>query len=164
MSSNSAKPPVEDSAAKARIFISYSRKDMAFADRLDNALKRRGFAPLIDRSEIYAFEDWWRRIEALIVKADTIVFVLSPNAIASEVCAKEVNFAASLNKRFAPIEPGPRCALSQDKHGRFPHLDRRGDPPVRSSAPDWDDGQDGGRGAGLHGTAPIRRRSLRPPA
>jgi tetratricopeptide (TPR) repeat protein len=95
-----AAPDVEP---KARIFISYSRKDMAFADRLEAALKARGFEPLIDRSEIYAFEDWWGRIEALIGQADTVVFVLSPDAVASEVALKEVTHAASLNKRFAPI-------------------------------------------------------------
>ena len=88
---------------KAKIFISYSRKDMAFVDRLEPALKARGFEPLIDRAEIYAFEDWWKRIEALIGRADTVVFVLSPDAIASEICAKEVAHAAALNKRFAPI-------------------------------------------------------------
>jgi TIR domain len=88
---------------KAKIFISYSRKDMAFADRLEAALKARGFEPLIDRSEIYAFEDWWKRIQALIGRADTVVFVLSPDAVASDVALKEVTFAASLNKRFAPI-------------------------------------------------------------
>jgi hypothetical protein len=95
-----ATPDIE---ATARIFISYSRKDMAFADRLEAALKARGFEPLIDRTEIYAFEDWWKRIEALIGKADTIVFVLSPDAVASEIALKEVTHAASLNKRFAPI-------------------------------------------------------------
>ena len=30
---------------KAKVFISYSRKDIAFADRLDAALKGRGFEP-----------------------------------------------------------------------------------------------------------------------
>src|SRR6266581_4138860 len=88
--------------SKTRIFISYSRKDMAFADRLEAVLKARGFEALIDRTEIYAFEEWWKRIEALIVRADTVVFVLSPDAVASEVALKEVAFAASLNKRFAP--------------------------------------------------------------
>jgi WD40 repeat protein len=92
-----------DVEPKARIFISYSRKDMAFADRLEAALKARGFEPLIDRTEIYAFEDWWKRIEALIGKADTVVFVLSPDAVASEIALKEITHAASLNKRFAPI-------------------------------------------------------------
>ena len=88
---------------KLKVFISYSRKDMAFADRLEMALKARGFEPLIDRTEIYAFEDWWKRIEALIGRADTVVFVLSPDAIASEVALKEVTHAGSLDKRFAPI-------------------------------------------------------------
>src|SRR3954454_5188228 len=88
---------------KAKVFISYSRKDMAFADGLEAALKARGFEPLIDRTDIYAFEDWWQRIEALIARADTVVFVLSPDSAASEVARKEVAFAASLNKRFAPI-------------------------------------------------------------
>jgi TIR domain len=89
--------------AKAKVFISYSRKDMAFADRLEAALKGRDFSPAIDRSEIYAFEEWWKRIETLITQTDTVVFVLSPDSVTSAVALKEVSFAASLNKRFAPI-------------------------------------------------------------
>jgi len=92
-----------EETARTRVFISYSRKDMPFADRLDAALTERGFEPLIDRTEIYAFEDWWKRIQALIAQADTVIFVLSPDSVASDVCAKEVTFAASLNKRFAPL-------------------------------------------------------------
>jgi hypothetical protein len=88
---------------KAKIFISYSREDLAFADRLEAALKARDFEPLIDRAGIYPFEDWWKRIEALIGDADTVVFVLSPDAAHSDVALKEVSYAASLNKRFAPI-------------------------------------------------------------
>jgi hypothetical protein len=67
--------------SKIRVFISYSRKDSVFADRLEGALKARGFEALIDRDEIYAFQDWWKRIQALIGRADTIVFVLSPDAV-----------------------------------------------------------------------------------
>ena len=48
---------------KAKIFISYSRKDITFVDRLEGALKARGFEPQLDRTDIHAFEDWWRRIE-----------------------------------------------------------------------------------------------------
>ncbi len=94
---------LDDRPPKAKVFISYSRKDMAFADQLEAALRARGIEPLIDRSEIYAFEDWWKRIEALIAQADTVVFVLSPDAVASEVALKELAYATSLNKRFAPI-------------------------------------------------------------
>jgi Sulfatase-modifying factor enzyme 1/TIR domain len=88
---------------KAQVFISYSRKDMAFADRLEAALKARGFQVLIDREEIYAFEDWWKRMQSLIGQSDTIIFVLSPAAVASREALREVEYAASLNKRFAPI-------------------------------------------------------------
>src|SRR4029077_17362051 len=43
------------------------------------------------------------RIEGLITQADTIIFVLSPDAVSSDICIKEVQFAATLQKRFAPI-------------------------------------------------------------
>src|SRR5271163_3939170 len=95
--------PAPIAEPKARIFISYSRKDISFADHLEAALKTRGFEPLIDRAEIYAFEDWWKRLQALIERADTIVFVLSPDSVASHEAMREVEYATSLNKRFAPI-------------------------------------------------------------
>src|SRR5215813_1368686 len=100
-----ATDPVEarGKEVKSKVFISYSRKDMAFADKLEAALNARDFEVLIDREEIYAFEDWWKRIEALIGSADTVVFALSPDAVKSEVALKEVAYAASLSKRFAPI-------------------------------------------------------------
>src|ERR1700737_1395612 len=94
----------QEPATKAKVFISYSRKDMAVADRLDAALKARGFETLIDRTDIHAFEEWWKRVQALIGQADTIVFVLSPDAVRpGTVALKEVAYAASLNKRFAPM-------------------------------------------------------------
>src|SRR5580704_4901259 len=98
-----ASEPTAAVGQSAKVFISYSRRDLEFADRIDAALKERGFDTLIDRSEIYALEDWWKRIEALIAQADAIVFILTPDAVASDVCQSEVRFAASLNKRLAPI-------------------------------------------------------------
>ena len=89
--------------AGAKVFISYSRKDLGFVDRLEAELRARGVEPLIDRSEIYAFEDWWQRIQGLIAAADTIVVVLSPDSVSSSICGREIAFAEGLNKRFAPI-------------------------------------------------------------
>lgn len=101
---NEPAPSAQAAAGRhAKVFISYAREDMAFADRLEAALKAHEFELLIDRTEIYAFEDWWKRIQALIAQADTVIFVLSPDAVASPVCEKEVAYAASLNKRFAPV-------------------------------------------------------------
>ena len=39
-----------DSKLRTKIFISYSRRDLEFADRIAAALKARGFDTLIDRS------------------------------------------------------------------------------------------------------------------
>jgi hypothetical protein len=102
-------PPANASApgtgrrASAKVFISYSRKDTDFANRIEAALKACGFEVFIDRHEITALEEWWKRIETLIAQADTIVFVLSPDSLASKYAQKEISFATSLNKRFAPI-------------------------------------------------------------
>src|ERR1700735_31980 len=119
MSLGDTDPATGAGQATAKVFISYSRRDLEFADRIDAALKARGFDTLIDRSEIYALEDWWKRIEALIAQADTIVFILSPDAVASDICQSEVRFAASLNKRLAPIVYHP-----VDDHAVPPELAR----------------------------------------
>ena len=42
----------ETGQSEAKVFISYSRKDMPFADRLDAALKARGFEPLSGFGEL----------------------------------------------------------------------------------------------------------------
>ena len=89
-----------DADSKPKIFISYSRKDTSFADQLEEALNARDFHPLIDRSDIYVFEDWWQRIQSLIVQADTIISVLSPDYVSSDMCKKEVEFAARAGVRL----------------------------------------------------------------
>jgi len=67
MASDTARQDAEEQS-KAKIFISYSRADLGFADGLGAALKARGFLPLMDRRDIAKFEDWWKRIETLIVQ------------------------------------------------------------------------------------------------
>jgi phosphoribosylformimino-5-aminoimidazole carboxamide ribotide isomerase len=85
------------------VFISYSRQDIAFVDRLQTSLKGRGVEAFVDREQIEKGEEWWARIKQLITEADTIVFVLSPGSVDSKVCHDEVEFAEKLNKRFVPI-------------------------------------------------------------
>jgi hypothetical protein len=97
-----AAPPSADEA-KLKVFISYSRKDMAFVDRLEQALRARGIESLIDRTDILVFEDWWNEIEGLIGSADAVVFVLSPHSVDSKFVLKEIAHASSLSKRLAPI-------------------------------------------------------------
>src|SRR5215510_7321952 len=88
---------------KLRVFISYSRDDLKFADQLDAALNACGFECVIDRHGISGGEDWKRRLGNLISEADTVVFVLSPTSARSEICAWEVEEAARLGKRILPV-------------------------------------------------------------
>jgi TIR domain len=92
---------------KLRVFISYSRDDLKFADQLDAALNACGFECSIDRQGISGGEDWKRRLGDLIRDADTVVFVLSPSSARSEVCAWEVEKAARLHKRIFPVNCRP---------------------------------------------------------
>ena len=86
-----------------KVFISYSRRDIAFVDRLQTALDARGIEVFVDRDDIEKGESWWLRIQQLILASDTIIFVLSRDSASSSICQQEVDFAESLNKRFVPI-------------------------------------------------------------
>ena len=98
-----ASGPASSDKGKLRVFISYSRDDLKFADQLDAALDACGFECLIDRHGISGGEDWKRRLGNLISEADTVVFVLSPSSARSDICAWEVEEADRLNKRILPV-------------------------------------------------------------
>jgi hypothetical protein len=61
----------KETGEEAKVFVSYSRQDMAFVDELDSALSARGIKTLIDRTDIEKSADWWERIQQLIGQADT---------------------------------------------------------------------------------------------
>jgi formylglycine-generating enzyme required for sulfatase activity len=91
------------SDVKLKVFISYSRKDAEFAEELLAGLELAGFEPYLDKHDIAAGEDWEARLGRLIEAADTVVFVISPDAVASERCAWEVERTVTLKKRLLPI-------------------------------------------------------------
>ena len=68
------------------VFISYSRKDKDFARRLDQGLKSRRREAWVDWEDIRPTEEWMRSIYGAIECADTFVFVLTPDSVASVVC------------------------------------------------------------------------------
>lgn len=98
-----SQPASPETSSDATVFISYSRKDMGFVDRLDAALRARGIRTLVDRTAIEIAEPWRKRLQDLIARAETIVFVLSPDSVASKVCAEEVDWGKRMGKRFIPV-------------------------------------------------------------
>lgn len=99
--------PASSRGPELKVFISYSRDDLAFADQLFAALKVVGFEPMLDRHGISGGEDWRTRLSSLIRDADTVVFVLSPSSARSEICAWEVDEATRLAKRILPVNCQP---------------------------------------------------------
>ena len=86
------------------MFISYSRRDSSdFAEELVAGLELAGFAPFLDRHDIAAGEKWENRLGGLIDQADTVVFVVSPEAVKSERCAWEVERTLGKSKRLLPV-------------------------------------------------------------
>jgi formylglycine-generating enzyme required for sulfatase activity len=106
---------------KLKVFISYSRRDSTeFVDELIAGLELAGFAPFLDRHDIVAGEKWEERLGGLIAQADTVVFVVSPEAVKSERCAWEIERALAQTKRLLPIifKPVPEPDIPEELRSR----------------------------------------------
>jgi len=96
-----------------KVFISYSRRDaLDFVDRLEAALAEHGVDAYVDREDIEKGEQWWERIEQLIIDADTVIFVMTPGSANSETCHREVEFAERIKKRFLPVIAADMTGIS----------------------------------------------------
>ncbi len=62
----------------ARIFVSYSRKNIDFCKRLTNELEKRGLDFWVDWEGIPPTVDWLKEIEKGIEEADTFLAIVSP--------------------------------------------------------------------------------------
>jgi hypothetical protein len=83
--------------------ISYSRKDEGFVRELEEALEKRGNAVWVDVEDIPLTAEWRPEILSGIEGAETFVFVISPDSIASKECKRELDHATKHNKRLVPI-------------------------------------------------------------
>lgn len=88
-------------------FISYSRADSAFIDRLEADLRAYGFDTWVDRQHLEGGADWARVIEQQIQQRETLVVALSPNAITSTWVRREITFALNGGKHIIPIIAQP---------------------------------------------------------
>ena len=86
-----------------QIFVSYSRKDIAFVRKLAGDLEKAGYTVWWDVSGLRGGDDWVRVIPAAIKTSDTFIVVLSPNSASSEWVEKEYTQALYLRKRIIPI-------------------------------------------------------------
>ncbi|MBE9033430.1 toll/interleukin-1 receptor domain-containing protein, partial [filamentous cyanobacterium LEGE 11480] len=102
------------------VFISYSRVDKAFVERLHQALGEADRDTWVDWANIELTEDWRAAIRTGIDGANNFVFVMSPDAVMSEVCQWEINYAMENNKRLVPVMHRD-CAAMLDQAGNSAH-------------------------------------------
>lgn len=94
----------------AQIFISYSRKDLSFIERLAADLKNAGFDVWYDLASLGGGSRWGREIEAAIKKSRYVIVVLSPASVASEWVEREFLFASNRKRKIIPLLYRP-CEL-----------------------------------------------------
>ncbi len=87
-----------------KVFISYSRKDTDWADRIKATLESNGVSCWMDRAGINAGEKYTREIINAIKRCDVFLLVLSPNAERSEWVPKELGKAIQYRKYIIPVK------------------------------------------------------------
>lgn len=98
--------PVVGAPSQARVlkvFLSYSRRDMAVAERLVSLLEERGMEVLIDRRDLPYGEEWQAELADFIRMSDTVVWLVSPDSIASKWVNWELGEVGRLSKRMVPV-------------------------------------------------------------
>ena len=85
------------------IFISYSKRDIVYAERLINALRREGFTPWLDMEGLGAGTHWQTRLQKQIYTCDAYILVMSRNAFNSKWVPDELVTAKAKNKPIFPL-------------------------------------------------------------
>ncbi len=85
------------------VFISYSRRDEEFVRRLHAALTALDKDVWVDWEDIPPTAEWPTEIDEGIEESDNFVFVISPDSLVSDVCARELGHAIEHRKRLVPI-------------------------------------------------------------
>ena len=86
-----------------KVFISYSRKDKAFVQKLNDALDNAGVQAWVDWEGLELASDWMATITTAIQGSDAFLFIISPDSLKSKVCADELELGLQLNKKLIPI-------------------------------------------------------------
>jgi WD40 repeat protein len=85
------------------VFISYSRRDLEFVQRLHASLDASGKDVWIDWQDILPTAEWLEEVFEGVESSDNFLFVISPDSLTSEVCARELGHALEQRKRLVPV-------------------------------------------------------------
>ncbi len=86
-----------------RVFVSYSRRNKVFAERIARDLGDAGMEVWIDFRQIHGGEQWQDEIFRGIERSQIVVVCLSPDAVKSEWVQREVLTARQQEKFIIPV-------------------------------------------------------------
>ncbi|MBZ0308348.1 MAG: TIR domain-containing protein [Anaerolineae bacterium] len=84
------------------IFISYSKKNKQYAEKLTQELIRHGFDVWIDNRIDYG-EDWFEAIVTAIENCAAVVVIMTPESKGSKWVQREITLADQLDKPIFPL-------------------------------------------------------------
>jgi WD40 repeat protein len=104
----------------ADVFVSYSRRDSEFVDRLAESMSDLGKEVWLDTAAIADAEVFPEAIKRAIEGSDAFLFVITPDSVHSAYCENEVEYARGLQKRIVPVlrEPVPDSELHAEIRDR----------------------------------------------
>jgi len=91
-------------SAAIQIFVSYSRKDVSFREDLEvhlRLLQRKGAVDVWHDGRIAAGDEWENVLRAELESADIILFLMSPDFLASDFC-----WSIELKRALERVESG----------------------------------------------------------
>ncbi len=91
----------------AKVFISYSRRDIRTADLVVERLEASGHDVWIDREGIDGGAHWRESIVAAIKGADAFVLMLTAASVQSDNVRRELDIAQDAAARLLPVQFGP---------------------------------------------------------
>ena len=95
------------------VFISYSRREIRFVEKLAKDLEAKGYDVWFDLTDIEGGDRWTQEIQKGIEASEYFILVVSLNSIISEWVEKEFLFASNRGLKIIPL-------LFDDCEAKFP--------------------------------------------
>lgn len=92
-----------DTPDRYDVFISYSSRDLGFAQQVRDYLQRAGKVCWLDAHEIRYAQEWWPAILGAIERSACVVCLVSPAFRQSRFCHAEADHARALKKKLIQV-------------------------------------------------------------
>ncbi len=86
-----------------QVFLSWAEGDRLMMEAIRRRLMREGFTVWVSQTDITTGSDLKQVIQQGIEESDNLVYLISPESLASPACQQELRYALSFRKRMIPL-------------------------------------------------------------